>query len=129
MCESFKKKSKRVPGTTKNTSQTETKRHNYLQKQDGEKIRNTLNQVSINKVMAMLNSGMIPPGNSEIMHRLILGKARAGEAVLKSKNQDWDGICKQCSKVIKTMSHTLECAKTKEYCDNLCTYIGAPSKI
>ena len=41
-----------------------------------------------NKVTEMLNSGMIPPGNSNIMHRLILGKTRVGEEIRNWKNHN-----------------------------------------
>ena len=47
----------------------------------------------INRLTTMLNSSMIPPGNSNILHRLILGKTRPGEEIWKWKIQNWDGFC------------------------------------
>ena len=58
----------------------------------------TLNQGYVNRVTSILNSGMIPQGNSDIQHRLILGKKRAGEEIRKWKKQKWNGYCKQSSK-------------------------------
>ena len=60
------------------------------------------------------------------MDRLILGKTREGEEIRNWKNYSWDAICQQCRKVIETMSHILECEKTKEYLDNLSTNNGTP---
>ena len=34
----------------------------------------TLKQVYVNRITTMLNSGMIPPGNSDKVHRFLLGK-------------------------------------------------------
>ena len=48
----------------------------------------TFKQGYVNKVTEMLNSGMIPPGNSNIMHRLILGKTRVGEEIRNWKNHN-----------------------------------------
>ena len=61
----------------------------------------------MNKVTEMLNSDMILPGNSDIMLQLILRKTWVG------------GICKQCNKVIETMSHMVKGEKTKEYLNKL----------
>ena len=52
----------------------------------------------------MLNSGMIPPGNRDIIHSLILGKTRPGEEIRTWKNKNLDGYCKHYCKVVKTMS-------------------------
>ena len=69
----------------------------------------TPNQSYVNKVMAILNCGLIPPVNSDILHWLILWNTIVGEEIQNSKIQNWDGICKQCSKVIETMSNIFEC--------------------
>ena len=47
----------------------------------------TLKQSYVNKITAMLNPGMIPPGNSDIIHRLLLGKTRPGSEIQTWKNQ------------------------------------------
>ena len=78
-----------------------------------------LRQGYVNRITAMLNSGVIPPGKSDIFHRFILEKTRPGEEIRTWKNNSWDGYCKQCCKVVKTMSHIFECEKTREYLDNL----------
>ena len=38
------------------------------------------------KITTMLNSGMIPAGNSNIIHRFLLGKTRLGEEIRNWKN-------------------------------------------
>ena len=38
------------------------------------RLKVTLKQSYVNRITAMLNSGMIPPGNSDIIHRFLLGK-------------------------------------------------------
>ena len=62
----------------------------------------TLKQSYVNIITAVLNSGMIPPGNSYIVHRFLLWKTRPGSEIRTWKNQSWDGYCKQCWKVIAT---------------------------
>ena len=49
--------------------------------------------------------------SSDIMHSLVLGKARVGEKIKDWKNECWGGICKQCNKVVETFSHIFECKK------------------
>ena len=65
----------------------------------------------------MLNNGTIPPGNSDIVHRLILGKTKAGEVIKDWKSKEWDGVGRQCCSVI-------ECQKDEEYLDNHSTNTG-----
>ena len=67
----------------------------------------------------MLNSGMIPPGNSDIVHRFLLGKTRPGFEIRTWEKQSWDGYCKQCCKAIETTAHIFECEKTQAYLDML----------
>ena len=43
----------------------------------------TVKQGYVNRITAMLNSGIIPPGNSDIIHSFLLGKARPGEEDVK----------------------------------------------
>ena len=62
----------------------------------------------------MLDNSMIPPVNSNLMHCLILRKNRAGEVIKDWKNEDRDGSCRQCDKVIKELSHIFECEAVKE---------------
>ena len=50
-----------------------------------------LKQDYVNRVPTILNIGMIPPGNSDILHRLTLRKTRPGEEIRTWKNQNWDG--------------------------------------
>ena len=54
-----------------------------------------LRQDYVNRVATMLNNSMIPPGNSDILRRLILGKIRSGEEIRTWKSMNWDGYCKQ----------------------------------
>ena len=75
----------------------------------------TLRQSYVTRIMTMLNTGMIPTGNSDIIHRFLLGKTRPGEEIRNWKNQNWDGYCKQCCKVIETTAHIFECEKTRAY--------------
>ena len=65
----------------------------------------TLKKSYVNRIMTMLNSGMIPTGNGDIIHRVLLGKTRPGEQIRTWKNQSWDDYCKQYCKVIETMAH------------------------
>ena len=44
----------------------------------------TLRQSYVTRIMTMLNTGMIPTGNSDIIHRFLLGKTRPGEEI-----QNW----------------------------------------
>ena len=48
------------------------------------RVGTTLKQGYVSKVTEMLNKGMIPTGNSDIMHLLIFGKTRAGKVI-----KDW----------------------------------------
>ena len=84
----------------------------------------TLRQFYVAKVTTMLNTGMIPTGNSDIIHRFLLGKTRPGEEIRNWKNQNWDGYCKQCCKVIETTAHIFECEKTRAYLDALSLNTG-----
>ena len=72
----------------------------------------------------MLNLGMITPGNSDIIHRFLLQKTRQDEEIRKWKNQNWDGFCKPCCKVVKKMWLIYECEKTQEYLDKLIINVG-----
>ena len=45
----------------------------------------------VNRITTMLNSGMIPTGKSDIIHRFLLGKTRPWEEIRTWKNQSWDG--------------------------------------
>ena len=76
------------------------------------------------KITTMLNSGMIPTGNSDIIHRFLLRKTRPGEEIRNWKNQNWDGYCKQCCKVIETMASIFNCEKTRAYLDALSLNTG-----
>ena len=60
----------------------------------------------VNRITAMLN-------------RFVLGKTRPGEEIWTWKNNSWDGYCKQCCKVVETMSHIFECEKDQENLDTL----------
>ena len=53
----------------------------------------TLRQDYVNKVAGMLNSGMIPVNNNDILHRLIQGKTKSGEVIKDCINQEWNGAC------------------------------------
>ena len=79
----------------------------------------TLRQSYVTRITTMLNSGMIPTGKSDIIHRFLLGKTRPGDEIRNWKNQNWDGYCKQCCKVIETTAHIFECEKTRAYLDAL----------
>ena len=57
----------------------------------------------VNRTTTILNSGMIPPWNSDILNRFLLGKTRPGEELRTWKNKNWD---------IETMSHISNCEKT-----------------
>ena len=45
------------------------------------RLDTTLRQGYICRVAEMLNKGMIPTNNSDILHRLILGKIKSGEVI------------------------------------------------
>ena len=72
----------------------------------------------------MLNSGMIPVNNDDILHHLILGKAKSGEVIKDWSNQDWNGICRQCGTVIETFQHIFQCEEVKKYYGDLSTHLG-----
>ena len=91
---------------------------NYRSKME-KRLGTTLKKSYVIQVTTMLNLGMIPTGNSDILHRFLLGKTRPGEEIRNWKNQNWDGYCKQCCKVIETTAHIFECEKTKAYLDTL----------
>ena len=78
-----------------------------------------LRQGYVNKITGMLNDGTIPPGNADILHRLILGKTKAGIEIRTWKNSGWDGFCKMCKGEIETIPHIFTCKKTREFLDNL----------
>ena len=40
-----------------------------------------INQDYVNRITTMLEYGMIPPGNSDIIHRFLLWKTRQGEEI------------------------------------------------
>ena len=85
-----------------------------------ERLGVTLKQGYVNRITTMLNSGMIPSGNNDIVHRFLLGKKSQVQRAGRGKtNQSWDGYCKQCYKVIETTAHIFECEKTKAYLDTL----------
>ena len=64
-----------------------------------------LRQHYVNRITTMFNSGMIPRGNSDILHRFLLRKTRPGEEIRTCKNKN----CKQCCKVLEMMSHIFSC--------------------
>ena len=72
----------------------------------------------------MLNKGMIPTNNGDILHRLIFGKTKAGDVIKDWRNQDWDGICRQCGTVTETFQHIFECEVVKNYYSDLSTHLG-----
>ena len=78
----------------------------------------------ISKVAEMLNKGMIPTNNSDILHRLILGKTKSGEVIKDWRNQDWNGICRQCGTVTETFQHIFECEVVKNYYNDLSNHLG-----
>ena len=88
------------------------------------RLGTTLKQSYVTRITTMLNSGMIPTGNSDILHRFLLGKTRPGDEIRNWKNQSWDGYCKQCCKVIETTAHIFECEKTRAYLDALSINTG-----
>ena len=53
-----------------------------------------LRQGYVNKITEMLNNGNIPPGNADILHRLILGKSRLGIEIRNWKIQAGMGTAK-----------------------------------
>ena len=53
---------------------------NYKSKME-KRLRITLKQSYVNKITPMLDSGMIPTGNSDIIHRFLLRKTRPGEEI------------------------------------------------
>ena len=71
------------------------------------RLDTTLRQGYVCKVAEMLNKGMIPTNNSDILHRLILGKTKSGEVIKDWSNQDWNGI------VLETFQHIFECEVVK----------------
>ena len=57
----------------------------------------TLRQGYVSKVVEMLNKGMIPTNNGDILHRLILGEIKSGEVIKDWSNKDWNSICSKCA--------------------------------
>ena len=88
------------------------------------RLGTTLKKSYVIQVTTMLNSGMMPTGNSDILHRFQLGKTRPGGEIRNWKNQNWDGYCKQCCKVVETTAHIFECEKTRAYLDELSLKTG-----
>ena len=82
-----------------------------------------LRQGYVKKITAMLNNGTIPPGNADILYRLILGKTRPGREIRSWKNSGWDGYCTMCKSEIETLPHIFTCMKTRECLDNLYTHL------
>ena len=80
------------------------------------RLDTTLRQGYVCRVAEMMNKGMIPTNNSDILHRLILGKTKSGEVI---KDQDWNGICMQCGTVTETFQHIIECEVVKDYHNDL----------
>ena len=76
------------------------------------------------RVAEMLNKGLIPNNNGDILHRLILGKTKAGAVIKDWSNQEWDGICRQCGTVTETFQHIFECEVVKNYYSDLNTHLG-----
>ena len=74
----------------------------------------------------MLNSGMIPVNNSDILHRLILEKTKSGEVIKDWSNRDWDGICWQCRTVLETFRQIFKCEEVMKYHGDLKNYLGIP---
>ena len=62
------------------------------------RLDTTLRQGYVCRVAEMLNKGMIPTNNGDILHRLILGKTKAGAVIKDWRNQEWDGISTGCLK-------------------------------
>ena len=48
------------------------------------RLDTTMRRGYVCKVAEMLNKGMIPTNNGDILHRLILGKTKAGAVLQKS---------------------------------------------
>ena len=71
-----------------------------------------------------MNSGTIPFGNSDILHRLILGKTKSGEIIKDWGTEEWDIYCQQCGSVIETFKHIFECEKVKKHFDDFSTKLG-----
>ena len=88
------------------------------------RLNTTLRQGYVCKVAEMLNKGIIPTNNSDILHRLILGKTKSGEIIKDWSNQDWDGFCRQCGTVLETFQHIFECEVVKNYYNDLSTHLG-----
>ena len=84
----------------------------------------TLKQGYVCKVAEMLNKGMIPTNNGDILHRLILGKTKSGEVIKDWSNQDWNGICRQFGTVLETFQHIFECDVVKSYYNDLSNNLG-----
>ena len=88
------------------------------------RLDTTLRQGYVCRVAEMLNKGMIPTNNSDILHRLILGKTKSGEVIKDWRNQDWNGICRQCGTVTETFQHIFECVVVKNYYNDLSNHLG-----
>ena len=83
----------------------------------------TLKQSYVNKITAMLDLGMIPPGNSDLIHRFLLGKTRPGSEIRMWKNQSWDGYCKQCCKEKENLAHIFDTLNSSHF--NLFHFLAA----
>ena len=88
------------------------------------RLNTTLRQGYVCRVAEMLNKGMIPTNNGDILHRLILGKTKSGEVIKDWSNQDWNGICRQCGTVLETFQHIFECDVVKSYYNDLSKNLG-----
>ena len=88
------------------------------------RLDTTLRQGYVCRVAEMMNKGMIPTNNSDILHRLILGKTKSGEVIKDWRNQNWDGICRQCGTVLETFQHIFECEVVKSYYNDLSNHLG-----
>ena len=88
------------------------------------RLDTTLRQGYVCRVAEMMNKGMIPTNNSDILHRLILGKTKSGEVIKDWRNQNWDGICRQCGTVLETFQHIFECDVVKNYYNDLSNHLG-----
>ena len=82
--------SARTPGTIGGYYYTnqEAKPHT---KPEEKRLGVMLKRSYVNRVTAMFNNGMIPPRNSDIIHRFLLGQTRPGEEIQMWKNLSWDG--------------------------------------
>ena len=67
---------------------------------------------------------MIPVNNSDILHRLILGKTKLGEVIKDWSNLDWNGICWQCGTVIEIFRQIFECEEVMNHYVHLSTHLG-----